>query len=72
MPEESNAFAQGVFTVVTFGLGTFLGSYVGGIIAEEFGMRNMFIVVAVLYITLLPLSFLLIKSKRKISAVARS
>ena len=72
VPEGSNAFAQGVFTVVTFGLGTFLGSYVGGIIAEEFGMRNMFIVVAVLYIALLPLSFLLIKSKRKISAVARS
>lgn len=68
VPEGSNAFAQGVYTVVTFGLGTFLGSYVGGIIAEEFGMRNMFTVVAVLYTVLLPLSFLLIKSKKKINA----
>ena len=48
VPAESNAFAQGMYTVVTFGLGTFLGSYVGGIIAEEFGMRNMFFVVAAL------------------------
>jgi MFS family permease len=67
VPKGSNAFAQGVFTVVTFGLGTFLGSYVGGIIAETFGMRNMFTVVTVLYIALLPLSFLLIKSKKKIA-----
>lgn len=67
VPKDSNAFAQGVYVVVTFGLGTFLGSYVGGIIAEEFGMRNMFVVVAVLYILLLPLSFLLIKGKKKMN-----
>ena len=67
VPKGSNAFAQGVYTVVTFGLGTFLGSYVGGIIAQEFGMRNMFTVVTVLYIALLPLSFLLIKSRKKIA-----
>ena len=70
VPEGSNAFAQGVYTVVTFGLGTFLGSYVGGIIAEEFGMRNMFTVVAVLYTVLLPLSFVLIKGKKRIRSEA--
>ena len=72
VPEGSNAFAQGVFTVITFGLGTFLGSYFGGIIAEELGMRNMFIVVAILYTVLLPLSFLLIKSRKKINVAEQS
>ncbi len=65
VPEESNAFAQGVYTVVSYGAGTFLGSYVGGFIADTFGMRNMFALVTVLYIALIPLSFLLIKGKKK-------
>lgn len=67
VPKDSNAFAQGVYVVVTFGLGTFLGSYIGGVIADEFGMRNMFFVVMALYVALLPLSFLLIRSKKKIA-----
>lgn len=64
-PEGSNAFAQGVFTFVSFGVGTFLGSYIGGIIAENLGMRNMFFIVTLLYIALLPLSFVLIKGNNK-------
>jgi MFS family permease len=65
VPAESNAFAQGVFMVVSFGLGTFTGSYVGGIIADGLGMRNMFFVVTTLFAILIPLSFLLIKGKGK-------
>lgn len=64
VPSGSNAFAQGVFMVVSFGLGTFLGSYVGGIVSDAFGIRNMFFMVATLFALLVPLSLVLVKAKR--------
>ncbi len=63
VPAESNAFAQGVYVVVSFGAGTFLGSYVGGIVADSLGIRNMFFIVTLLFTALVPLTFILIKKR---------
>ena len=62
----ANAFAQGVWTVAAFGIGAFTGSFLGGIIAEDLGMRQLFLVVSCV-LTLLAISalFLIKEPKEK-------
>ena len=48
VPAEGNAFAQGLWTVVASGAGTFVGSYLSGVFAEAFGMKLLFLALAIL------------------------
>ncbi len=48
VPAEGNALAQGVWTVVSSGAATFVGSYVSGVYAESFGQRSLFLAISIL------------------------
>lgn len=48
VPAEGNAFAQGIWTVVSHGAGAFVGSYLSGIYAHAFGQRNLFLAIAIM------------------------
>ncbi len=56
-----NAFAQGVWTVVSSGAGTFTGSYLSGLFAEAFGIRTLFLAITILLIILTSITPMLIK-----------
>ncbi len=43
-----NAFAQGVWTVVSSGVGTFTGSFLSGLFVGSFGLKTLFLAVAIL------------------------
>jgi MFS family permease len=45
---EGNVFAQGVWNVVSMGAGSFLGSFVCGLLAEGYGVKNLFLILAIL------------------------
>ncbi|MBE7043221.1 MAG: MFS transporter [Ruminococcaceae bacterium] len=47
LPANQLTGAQGVWTVVAFGIAKFIGSYLGGILAETFGLRNLFGIISV-------------------------
>ena len=64
VPAEGNALAQGVWTVVSFGAATFVGSYVSGVYAECFGQRSLFLAISILMgILALMTPFLIEKEK---------
>ena len=63
VPPDGNAFAQGVWNVAASGLGSFLGSFVGGRLAEAFGLRTLFLIVTFVLLALALLTPLLIKKK---------
>ncbi len=48
VPAEGNAFAQGIWAVVSHGVGAFVGSYLSGIYADAFGQRNLFLAIAIM------------------------
>ena len=50
--KESNVFAQGVWNVVSMGVGSFLGSFVSGRLAENLGVRDLFLVLTVLCVVI--------------------
>lgn len=64
VPAEGNAFAQGLWTVVSSGAGTFIGSYASGIYAEAFGQKSLFLAVAILMGVLALLTPVLIEEKK--------
>jgi MFS family permease len=49
---EGNVFAQGVWNVVSMGAGSFLGSFVCGILAEECGVKNLFLILTLICVAL--------------------
>ena len=61
VPADGNAFAQGIWTVVSSGAGTFVGSYASGVFAEVFGLRLLFLAVSGLMALLAVLTPVLIK-----------
>jgi len=63
VPPDGDAFAQGVWNVAASGLGSFLGSFVGGRLAEAFGLRTLFLIVTFVLLALALLTPLLIKKK---------
>lgn len=48
IPQEHLAEAQGVWTIVSFGISPFLGSFLGGQLAALFGLRQLFLMIAIL------------------------
>ena len=46
VPAHSNSMAQGLFTVVSSGLGGLVGSYFGGLLADTFGVRELFFMIS--------------------------
>ena len=62
VPEKGNVFAQGVWTVVASGAGTFTGSFLSGLFAESFGMQPLFLVVALILTVLTLFTPFLIKN----------
>ncbi len=63
---EGNVFAQSVWNIVAMGAGSFLGSFVSGILTEAFGIRNLFLTLAILCAALAVLTpFLIIKNKER-------
>ncbi len=61
VPANGLTAAQGVWTVVTSGIAPFVGSYIGGLFAEHFGLRMLFLLTAALFLLLALLTLLLIK-----------
>ncbi len=66
VPAEGNAFAQGLWTVVASGVGTFIGSYISGIFAENFGQKNLFLAIVALMGVLAILTPFLIEEKKQL------
>ncbi len=63
VPMENMASAQGLWVIASFGLGKFVGSYIGGIITESFGYKNLFLIVFAVTTVLLLLCPVLFKKK---------
>ncbi len=61
---EDNAFAHGVWSVVSSGLGSFAGSFVSGRFAESFGMKTLFLALTLLLFALTLLTPLLIPPQK--------
>ncbi len=64
---DSNVFAQGVWNVVSMGAGSFLGSFVCGILAEEYGVKNLFLTLTVICVALTVATPFLISNKKESS-----
>ena len=65
---DSNVFAQGVWNVVAMGAGSFLGSFVSGILAEEYGVKNLFLTLTIICVALTLATPFLITNKKESSA----
>lgn len=61
VPARSFSKAQGIWTVTTSGIAPFVGSYLGGLFAESFGYRALFLAVAAIMLLLLAVTPALIK-----------
>ena len=48
IPQEHLAEAQGVWTIVSFGISPFLGSFLGGQLVALFALRQLFLMIAIL------------------------
>ncbi len=49
IPAEHLTVAQGAWTVVSSGIAPAVGAFIGGYIAEGLGLKNLFLVIAILY-----------------------
>ena len=69
VPENALARAQGIWTVVAFGIAPFVGSYLGGIVAEYVGMRTLFLLAALLMLAMVVTSgwFFQAKSRKLVN-----
>lgn len=63
-PAHQLTGAQGVWTIVAFGIAKFIGSYLGGIIAETFGLRNLFFIISITMAILTVITPLFFSKKR--------
>ena len=63
VPMENMASAQGLWIIASYGFGKFTGSYIGGIISESFGYRNLFLIVFAVATVLLLLCPVFFKKK---------
>ena len=61
VPEEAFASAQGIWSVIAFGIAPFVGNYLSGVFAETFGYRILFLAVAGVMALLALLTPVLIK-----------
>lgn len=68
LPENSLCFGQGVWTVASTGLGTFLGSMIFGSVVSNLGLKNLFAVMAIMYLIIAaatPILFCVHRGKEK-------
>lgn len=63
VPMENMASAQGLWVIASFGFGKFAGSYIGGIIIENFGYKNLFLIVFAVATVLMVLCPVFFKKK---------
>jgi len=60
----ANAMGQGLFTVVTSGVGGFFGPYLSGILSEALGLRTVFLVLTLALVALTLVTPLLIEEQK--------
>ena len=72
MPPQHFATAQGIWTVVAFGISPFIGSLVGGKLAVVLGLRELFLLLTVMMVGLAVITPLLFPNEKKSSAERRS
>ena len=63
LPAEHLTAAQGLWTVVAFGISPFLGSFAGGQLAAFFGLRQLFLLIAIILAGLCVITPFLFPSK---------
>lgn len=68
--EDGNVFAQGVWNVVSMGLGSFAGSFVCGILAEAYSIKTLFLILTILCVALTVATPFLITNKKESSTSA--
>ena len=63
--KDGNVFAQGVWNFVAMGAGTLAGSFICGILAEAFGVKNLFLTLTVICVILTVATPFLVSNKKE-------
>jgi MFS family permease len=66
VPMEMRATGQSLWCIMTLGLGPILGALISGLVVRNFGLRNLFLAVAILEVLVVAVFAVLFRKQRRI------